>query len=262
MHSRIQHHAGRLALLLLLIGIFTAALIPGCSGDDDDDDDDDASDDDTADDDTEELGTAHFRAVHVAPNVTEVDIYLDEDISPVQDLFYTGASGYVAVDATTHSVDVVPSGDSISDTIFTINNVDFADDTDYTLATIGNIGSKYRVMTLQEDRSAVADNSTRVQAVHAADGVGSVDVWNVPDGGAASLLFSDLSFAAASGFSVLPSGSYTLGVDTNDDGSLEATYDVTLKSADIVSLYVIFDGGIPRIVSVSDNGDTKVLLPK
>jgi len=56
----------------------------------------------------------------------------------------------------------------------------------------------------------------RVRAVHAAPGVGQVDIGNIPAAGEPTPLWTNVDFGVAGDAIDLEAGSYTLGVDVDD----------------------------------------------
>src|SRR5262249_13571086 len=74
-----------------------------------------------------------------------------------------------------------------------------------------------KVLALEDDLANIPPATIRVRAIHAASGVGSVNVLNVPRIGSASVLYESLAFGNAGAYMHLPSAAYRIGLDVDGD---------------------------------------------
>ncbi|MCB9475256.1 MAG: DUF4397 domain-containing protein [Deltaproteobacteria bacterium] len=265
----------RLAILILAMVAAMALTTTMACGDDDDDDDDDAVDDDTGDDDDDDdtmdddtmddddddddTETADIRVLHGAPNAPNVDIFVNlarTDVGALNDLPFGSGTPYLSLPADTYTFDVVPAGMESEDSVFQVADLPLEAGNSYTAAAIGLVGEQFTVIALVDDRD-VDSGMAKVRAVHAGDGVGAVDIgvgssFEVP-------LFADLEFGDASEYAEVPADDYTLGVDVNNDGEADLTYDVSLSDGDIVTAFAVLDGEDVNLLAYFEDGTTATI---
>jgi hypothetical protein len=86
--------------------------------------------------------------------------------------------------------------------------------------------------------------------MHAAAGVGQIDIFNILAAGSPSLLYENLNLGAAGNAVELPAGTYTLGIDVTNDGISEQEFALPSLNA----------GTIVNILATTDNGNNVFLL--
>ncbi|MBC8098557.1 MAG: DUF4397 domain-containing protein, partial [Armatimonadetes bacterium] len=118
-----------------------------------------------------------IRVGHFAADAPNVDVYLNGEISPAQDLAFTDVTAWVSVPAGDYVVDVVPAGetldDSVSQTAFTLEP-----DTWTTLSAIrAEINSAIVVQPALEDYDTpIATGYGRFTVFHAIEGMSGIDL--------------------------------------------------------------------------------------
>ena len=182
--------------------------------------------------------SARVRAAHMSPNAPNVDVYVDGD-AVLEDFPFGETSGYLELDADTHTVEITPAGDP--DTTVFNGDVSVEAETDYTVAAIGEVGDdvdqSFEALVLEDDNSDPGDDTARVQAVHASPDAPAVDI--TADG---DVLFDGVEFGNSDSIEV-PAGDYTLEVrgDTEEnDGDVVGEFDVSLAGG---AVYTAFAAG-------------------
>jgi hypothetical protein len=105
----------------------------------------------------------------------------------------------------------------------------------------------------KNDTSAPATDTDFVANVaHFANAAGQVDIINVDT---ATPLLSDLEFGSASGRVELPSGTYNLGLDVDDDGVSDLVFDpIQAPAGAITTIFAaVVDGAVVLGVFIIDN---------
>jgi hypothetical protein len=95
-----------------------------------------------------------------------------------------------------------------------------------------------------DDNSEIAD-AVRVRAIHAADGVGEVDVWSITNPAAPAALFTDLAAGARSlRQPSFPFGEYLVAIDADNDESADFGFDLpALTTAANINVFAVIDDG-------------------
>jgi hypothetical protein len=193
-----------------------------------------------------------IRVIHLSPDAPAVDVLIDGSLRPVTDLSFPDGTEYLDIDPGSYTFDVVPAGGSIGDSVLTIP-LTLAPDTFYTAVAYDELfgGSEaISALALEDDYSAPAAGTARLRAVHTAVGIGEVDIWDVPFFGPLAPLWQDLGFGAVGESLEVSAFPRTIGIDTDNDLVLEATFQVPGLAA----------GTSANIFAVTDAGDNLFLL--
>jgi hypothetical protein len=167
--------------------------------------------------DARDLTPARVRVIHLSPDAPAVSLYANEiPTAVVDDLLFRSGTGYLEVPNGTYTFDIAPARSSLDSSVLRVDNVTLERERSYTAAAIGALSS-LGVLALEDDFSALPANTIRVRAIHAAVGVGRVNVLNVPSAGAPSTIFAALDFGAATDYLEVPAGAYRLGIDVDND---------------------------------------------
>lgn len=104
--------------------------------------------------------------------------------------------------------------------------------------------------TIRDDLTGIPADQARVRVMHAAPGVGSVDVYDV-SGATPVLLLENLSFGDVSDAFLVPLAPADIGVDTDDDGTPDIFFTTPAPEAQTnVNLYVAFNAeGAPVLLT-------------
>ena len=193
-----------------------------------------------------------IRVIHLSPDAPAVDLLIDGSLRAVTDLSFPDGTEYLDIEPGSYTFDVVPAGGSIDDSVLTIP-LTLAPDTSYTAVAYDELagGSEaISALALEDDSSAPAAGTARLRAAHTAVGIGEVDIWEVPTFGPLAPLWQDLGFGAAGVSLEVSAFPRTIGIDTDNDLVLEATFQVPGLAA----------GTSANIFAVTDAGDNLFLL--
>ena len=236
MYRRNSELAPRAARALVMATAVLALAAAGC-----DDDDDTVS---------PTPAEANVRAIHLSPDAPEVDIYFNGSATPaVSDLAFNEGTNFLTVTEGQYDVAIAPANTSVDDAVLTVNDVDLNPNKSYTAVAFSPVAS-IDALLLEDNLSTPAAGQIRVRAIHAASTVGQVDIWNVPASGTPTPLYQDVNFGDAGGYLTIPAGSYTLGVDVDND----ATPDLTFTTPSLAA------GTVANIFAVSNSGGSVYLL--
>jgi len=187
----------------------------------------------------ETAGETNIRVFHGAPSAGTVDIYTGGN-PVIPGLEALSATNYVTVPEGDYSFDVFAAGaDPTGTPAFSIPSLNYAADASYT-AVAYESGPGFAALRLDEPGIAPAAGNIRVRAVHIANGVGQVDIWNITDPTAPTPLIVDFNFGTATDFLEIPAQAYTLGLDVNNDGTPDLTFSIPpLPAGTVANLYAI-----------------------
>ncbi|MFN8589900.1 MAG: DUF4397 domain-containing protein [Thermomicrobiales bacterium] len=179
-------------------------------------------------------GDACVNIVHASPDAPAVDIYVD-GAKAVEKLAFGKATGWVALPAGEHQVQVAPAGEAADKAVIDAT-LDLTAGMAYEAAAVGNVAEiKAAVfpvdLTVTEDAANAA-----VRVIHASPDAPAVDV--AVKGG--DVLIANLAFPDASDYLTVPAGTYDLEV--RPTGTTDVALDlpgVELTGGDAYSVYAI-----------------------
>lgn len=207
-----------------------------------------------------DLTPARVRVVHLSPDAPAVSVYANAiPTAVIDDLQFRSGTGYVEVPNGNYTFDIAPARSSLDSAVLSVE-LPLLADRSYTAAAINSV-SALSVLALEDDFSALPANTIRVRAIHAAVGVGRVNIVNVPSAGAPSTLFAALEFGAATDYLEVPAGAYRLGIDVDNDhhpdllfhlpelasGTVANVFASAGMSGDVELVAQLNDGTIARI---------------
>jgi hypothetical protein len=205
-----------------------------------------------------EAGDACVNIIHASPDAPAVDVYVD-GTRALEGLAFGKASGWVALPAGDHKVQVVPTG-MMADAAVIDAELTLEEDAAYEVAAVGLV-AEISAAVNQVNLSELGDDEARVRVVHASPDAPAVDV--AVTGG--EVLFADLAFPKASGTRTVPAGTYDLEVrvaGTNDVALPLAG--VTLEPGMVYSVYAIgqvSDGSLTVLPIVSSTTGATMATP-
>ncbi len=246
---------------VLFLGLTTVA---ACDEDDDADDTNGSMDGDTdtdsdSDSDSDGDATAAFiRVIHLSADAPAVDVFANGALA-FSSLAFKEATAYAEVPAGTYDFDVSAAGSGPEDAVLSIEGLELKAETYYTAAAIGEL-SAISALALVDDRSEVGMDEIRLRAVHAAAGVGAVDIWNVPAMGDPGQLYDNVAFGQAGEAYELPAVAYNVGFDVNEDALPDLIYGVpALPGGTNTTVFAINDGGGVMLHAVFDDATTATI---
>ena len=187
----------------------------------------------------EQAGETNIRVFHGAPSAGTVDIYTGGS-AVIPGLEALAATNYVTVPEGDYAFDVFAAGaDPTGTPAFSIPSLNYAADASYT-AVAYESGASFAALRLDEPAIEPAAGNIRVRAIHIANGVGQVDIWNITDPAAPAPLIVDFNFGTASAFLEIPAQAYKLGLDVDNDASPDLTFSIpALAAGTVANLYAI-----------------------
>ena len=185
--------------------------------------------------------TAQIRVLHMSPDAPLVDVYANGADRVVADLAFSESTDFLEVPAGIYDFDVSPAGTSVGDSVLAINGLELEEGMRYTAVAFNNVAG-IQALPLVDDFEDVADGQIRVRAIHAAPGVGEVDIWNVPAQGEPAPLYENVPFAGVGDYLDLPVGEYTIGIDVDDDAAPDLTFVIPeVPSGTIANIFATQD---------------------
>jgi len=196
--------------------------------------------------------TAMLRVFHLSPDAPAVDVLANDTVRAVTNLVYSECTDYLDLDVGTYTFDVVPVDGAVGDSVLNIADLALTKDMSYTAVAYGEL-SNIAALALVDDYSGLGAGNIRVRAVHAADGVGEVDIWNIPDTGDPAMLYENVGYGVAGDFMELPAGTYTLGIDTDDDATPDLVFEMpALAEGAVVSIFAVMDTDVYLLALLAD----------
>ncbi|NNF07599.1 MAG: DUF4397 domain-containing protein [Candidatus Eisenbacteria bacterium] len=187
---------------------------------------------------TPEAGT--LRVMHLVPQGSNFDVLVDEEATDFASALAFGMSSLTKpLNAGLHSLRVVESG-GFTETLYEDPKLNIPEGESQTLVLFDEL-SGVDGLLLFDDFTNLAPTTVRFRAIHVGIGLGEADIWHMPVGGTASVLFENLDFGEASNTLDALQGVYRLGVDTTDDGEAEYTFLLPFLTDQFVNLYVATD---------------------
>jgi len=190
-------------------------------------------------------GDACINVVHASPDAPAVDVYLDGQLA-LADLAFGAFSGWVALPAGEHQIQVTATGAAI-DTAVIDATATLEAGVAYQVAATGLLAN-ITPEIFETDLSALAADTARVRVIHASPDAPAVDI--AVAGG--DVLIPGLSFPDASDELEVPAGSYDLEVRVA--GTTDVALDlpgVTLEAGmvyDVFAIGEVADGSLAVLV--------------
>lgn len=173
---------------------------------------------------------ASVRVAHLSPDAPAVDVWVDGTVV-LEDVAFRQFSGYLAVPAGTHRIQVTPANQSSP--VVIDESVDLAAGT-YTTAAVTGLLASIGVTALADD-PATSPMSTNLRFVHASPDAPPVDI-TLTDG---SVVFDDIAFGGSAKVA-LPAGTATVQVRVAETGRVVLTFaDIALAARANVTIYAV-----------------------
>lgn len=205
-------------------------------------------------------GLAGVRVLHGSPDAPNVDVFVGDSTDPVfADLPFTWGTELVELEPGAYRFRVSATGAGPEGAVIDAPGVTLEADRAYTVVAFDELAS-IRPLVVEEDLSELEPGLVRIRAAHIAAGLGQVDVYALENSGATSLLYADVDFGSAGAPLEVPAGDYTVGFDVDDDGLLDAFFDVPpFVPGTIASLYAMTDaaGDLFVLTQLRDGNTTR-----
>jgi hypothetical protein len=219
--------------------------------------------------------TAMVRLMHlgVFPNDenTSVDIFANGAPTGVSFEFKQGTP-YVELPAGTYTFDVVPSGGTIDDSVFTVPDFALAAGDMWSIYAAGYVAPEgddapFGVGAFMANVDGIPAGNVRLNVIHAAPlaAFDPVDVWLV-DGECAPVapILEGFAFGDAALDLDVPAGPIGVGLDVGQDATVDACFAVPDLGADIVvDVYAVNDSqGAPSLIAHLPDGAVAEVQPQ
>lgn len=206
-------------------------------------------------------GASRIRVIHLSPDAPAVDVFVNDSTAPaVSGLAFGAGTGYLDVPSAGYDFFVAPAGGTAADSVLDVTGLILRPGQAYTAVAFDALSS-IQALALVDEYDDLAAGDIRVRAVHAASGVGQVDIWNVTAGSTPAPLYPDFDFSEVGDYLDLPAGAYSLGLDVDDDATPDLTFDLpSLPAGTVATLYAVNDGGVSLRAQLQD-GSVVSFLP-
>ena len=221
---------------------------------------------DTGEETTEDTGEepapeAFVRVVHLSPDAPAVYVYAN-GAAVVNDAAFPGGTGYLNVPVGDYTFEVAPAGTTADDVLEVNLSATLEADTYYTAIAHGyldpaNGDNGFAITPFVQDMSEITEGNFRAQVVHAAAGLGQVDIWNITDPSNPTPLIENFDYGAEV-TTELPTGvAFVLGVDVDDDANPDVTFNVPDSLTGFVGVYAANEtDGTPFLFAHLEDGTT------
>jgi len=237
----------------------SVGLLAACGGKEEDTGTNTGTDDTGSDDTGTMVGEANVRVMHLSPDAPAVDVWVDGIAEPVvTDLAFGQGTGYLAVPEGSYTFRVAPAGAGADAAVLTFADLALADGSASTAVAFGMV-SDITGKALADDETGMMSGDFRVRVMHAAPGVGEVDIWALTDNGATPLL-ENVPFGADAVLD-LPSAAYDVGFDVDNDAVPDVTFSLpALPEGFYVNLYATNDvsGAVYLLAQLPDGTIARV----
>lgn len=209
----------------------------------------------------EETTESYVRVVHLSPDAPAVDVYANGN-AVVNDAAFPGGTGYLTVPTGDYTFEVAPAGTTADDVLPVNLSATLEADTYYTAIAHGYLDSAngdngFAITPFVQDMSDITEGNFRAQVVHAAAGLGQVDIWNITDPNNPTPLIENFDYGAEV-TTELPTGvAFVLGVDVDDDANPDVTFNIPDTLTGFVGVYATNDtDGTPFLFAHLEDGTT------
>ena len=173
---------------------------------------------------------AYVRVVHASPGAGPVDVYVD-GAKLLSDFKFGTVTGYVAVSAGKHRIQVAPYWAPRKDSVIDVT-VKLKGGTYYTVAALGTKDSGFSLAAFVDNNSDI-NTKAIVRVYHLSPNAGPVDV---SVGG--TKVISELTYTHASGYLTVDPGTYVFDVTAVNAG-VTIPLKVDLKADRVYSVFAI-----------------------
>lgn len=189
------------------------------------------------------------QVVHLSPDAPAVDVWANGSGPYLMAVPYLAATPTYRVSAGTYGLDFTAAGDVVP---VLSADVMVENRSSYTVVAWDEL-SMLRPAVLQNDIDGLMPGYIRLQVTHTAVGVGTVDLWDLSSG---IQLIDDFDFGGSGRLDV-PAGALNLGLDLDEDGMADVTFDVPELGADVlVNVFAINDSDGVALYALYRDGTT------
>jgi hypothetical protein len=205
---------------------------------------------------------ASVRVLHLSPDAPNVDVFVgDAADAVVSDLAFPDGTDYLMVPVGTYTFNVRVAGMPATDPVLTFADVALTADQQLTAVAWDEV-AMLSGLAVNNDSDGLDAANIRLTAIHAAGGVGEVDIWNIPESGDPAPLWENLATGAVGDAVDVPAGAYTVGIDVDDDATPDLTFDLPdLAAGTVANAYAVNDGDDVFLIAQLPDGATARIDP-
>lgn len=207
---------------------------------------------------TTEEATAQLRVVHLSPEAPAVDVFANGGTPALITNLAFGSLEKITVPAATYDVDVSATGATPDDAVLEIDGVTLVGGTTTTAVAYGTL-TDLRALAFVDNAETVPGGQVRYRISHTAAGVPTVDVWELTSG---TKLLDNVAYGDSAVVEAA-AGALVIGLDIDEDGSPDATFDVPALGDGIdVNVFAIADEEGPKLVAHLPDDTVAVVSPR
>jgi hypothetical protein len=224
-----------------------------------DDDDDTHGDDTSADDDDTTMGEpggeSDLRIIHLSPDAPGVDIFLDPSApAAIEDLEFPEGTPFVTVPEGSYDIRVSAAGAGADDAVISVDGFEVPADGKFSVAAYGELAN-IDLMVIAEDDSDIDAGTLRVFVGHAADGVGTVDVWAIGLAADPIEVLPGLDYGTWEALDIPADTAFSVGLDADADGEPDFVFAIPgLPEGITTSLFAVLDDEGPFLIAYLPDG--------
>lgn len=207
--------------------------------------------------------TANVRVLHLSPDAPAVDAWVNKQVKAVSNLAFPAGTAAVKAPAGKIDLQVTAAGSPPAQAVVALEGLQLDADRDYTVFAFGKLAA-LQLNAIENDLKGLATANVRVRVIHAADGVGTVNVFQVPATGTPTPIAENLRYGTAAMPVDLPPEAFTAGIDINLDRVPDLTFAVpALPKGTVVNVFAVLDaGGSPFLFAQLGGATTARLDPQ
>ena len=199
---------------------------------------------------------AEIRVLHFSPDTPAVDVFVNDGVpAAITNLDFQQGTGYIPLPPALYNFKASAAGLMPSDAVIDVD-LDLMAGVKYSAVAFDEL-SNIQPLALVDDDTNIPAGGVRLQLVHAAVGVGDVNVSLLDGGGA---LLKDFPFGGVAQVD-RPAGEFVVGLDVDGDNFADFKFEVPDLGADIFvnALVGTDDTGAPFVLAWLPDGSTAVV---
>lgn len=199
-----------------------------------------------------------LRVLHLSADAPAVDVWVNGENAAVTELEFAEGTDFLSVPSATYDFQIAPAGTTPDSAVLTIEGLVLEPSRRYTAVAFDQVSS-LKALALTDDFEGLASGQIRVRPIHAAAGVGQVDIWEVGDPSSPTALFVDFDFGAVGPYLDLPAGAYRLGFDVDDDAVPDLTFALpSLEAGAVANVFAVNDGAVHLLAQLADGSLARI----
>ncbi len=204
-------------------------------------------------------GGTSLRVLHLSPDAPTIDAFLG-DALVVNGLAFTQGTTNLGAEAGQADIFVSAEGAGVESAVASLTNQRIEDGKSYTAFAFGELSS-VQLSLIEDSVQGLASNQVRVRVIHAASGVGNVNVYVEPDTGAPQAIVEDLRYGNAAAPVDIAPVAFTAGIDVDDDGQSDLLYEIpALEPGTTVNVFATkgLDGSVSLIAQLPGDATASI----